>query len=35
MKKLLRIREDVSKIPAEKHLETSRYFSIRPTKYIY
>ena len=29
MKKLLGIREDVSKIPTEKHIETS------PTKYIY
>ena len=27
MKKLLGIREDVSKIPTEKHLETSRCFS--------
>ena len=35
MKKLLKIREDVSKIPAEKHLETSRCFSTHPAKYIY
>ena len=39
MKKLLGIREDVSKIPTEKHIETSRCFSrcfsTRPTKYIY
>ena len=35
MKKLLGICEDVSKIPTEKHIETSRCFSTRPTKYIY
>ena len=35
MKKLLGIREDVSKIPTEKHLETSRCFSTHPAKYIY
>ena len=34
MKKLLGIREDVSKIPTEKHIETSLFLHVPPNTFI-